>query len=154
MQSLLADGKPPELGFLTVLSVEPIYVCLSEHRLLPACQSEEWGGFWNVDTTHFMKPDDSLVLASIEVFDDGKVQYLEVESRHIGIDEAVGAAASTLGADVVIDRKDERTIRLTVPGGIPEASLKAAALAVADTFAGLGLRRGGSDRWFDEKWND
>jgi len=38
-QSLTADHKAPELGYLAVLTVEPIFDCLEEHKMLPACQS-------------------------------------------------------------------------------------------------------------------
>lgn len=40
--SLLSDNKESELGFFTVLSVEPIYTCLAAHKMLPACQGEEY----------------------------------------------------------------------------------------------------------------
>lgn len=38
-QSLTQDHKAPEHGYMAVLTVEPIYKCLEEHKLLPACQS-------------------------------------------------------------------------------------------------------------------
>jgi hypothetical protein len=47
--SLLTNQKESELGFFAVLSVEPIFVCLSEHKMLPACQAEGWDGLWNLD---------------------------------------------------------------------------------------------------------
>jgi hypothetical protein len=37
-QSLLSDDKPPELGFFAATSVECIYECLDEHKILPRCQ--------------------------------------------------------------------------------------------------------------------
>jgi S1-C subfamily serine protease len=40
--SLLRDGHPQELGYLTTTSIEAVYVCLAEHGMLPACQAAMW----------------------------------------------------------------------------------------------------------------
>lgn len=40
-ESLTANGQNAELGYMAVLTVEPIYACLERHSLLPACQSLE-----------------------------------------------------------------------------------------------------------------
>jgi hypothetical protein len=37
-QSLTSDAKDPERGFMAVLTVEPIIVCLEAHKMLPQCQ--------------------------------------------------------------------------------------------------------------------
>ncbi|MBZ2206537.1 S1 family peptidase [Massilia soli] len=41
--SLLEMGQPTEIGYLTVVSVEPIFDCLHEHKWLPKAQIESWG---------------------------------------------------------------------------------------------------------------
>jgi hypothetical protein len=38
-ESLSVNGREPELGYTAVLTVEPIFVCLEQHGLLPSCQS-------------------------------------------------------------------------------------------------------------------
>jgi len=38
-QSLARDGIEPELGYMTVLTVEPIYDCLEQHQMLPKAQA-------------------------------------------------------------------------------------------------------------------
>lgn len=43
----LGDGSVAELGFMSVISVEPLYVCLSHHGILPKAQSEGWDGLWD-----------------------------------------------------------------------------------------------------------
>jgi len=48
-QSLVMDGLPEQLGYMAVLSVEPIYQCLAEHRMLPRVQAEIWDGLWDQD---------------------------------------------------------------------------------------------------------
>ena len=40
-ESLITNGKDPELGYLAVLSVEPIYTCLDHNDMLPKGQSLE-----------------------------------------------------------------------------------------------------------------
>jgi hypothetical protein len=40
-ESLIHNNKPAELGFMTVLTVEPIYDLLHQHGLLPAVQDED-----------------------------------------------------------------------------------------------------------------
>jgi hypothetical protein len=40
-ESLTTDGRVAELGYLSVLTVEPIYVCLEQHGMLPKCQDLE-----------------------------------------------------------------------------------------------------------------
>ena len=41
--SAVADQSAAELGFLSAISVEPIYDCLAHHRMLPACQLQGFG---------------------------------------------------------------------------------------------------------------
>lgn len=45
-EALVRDNKPTELGFMSVLSVEPIFVCLEHHGIIPAEQKAGWDGFW------------------------------------------------------------------------------------------------------------
>ena len=42
-ESLGINGQPIELGYLSVLSVEPIYNCLSQHKIIPKTIFEMWG---------------------------------------------------------------------------------------------------------------
>lgn len=47
-ESLLMNGMVAETGFLTVLTVEPIFVCLEHHRLFPREQKADWWqGAWD-----------------------------------------------------------------------------------------------------------
>jgi hypothetical protein len=75
-RSLTRDDKLLELGFMTVLGVEPIYVALSDNRLLPDCRVEGWAEFWDTSKLWFDKPEletaarKSTIMASIELFND------------------------------------------------------------------------------------
>jgi S1-C subfamily serine protease len=47
-ESLVGADAPTELGYLSVISVEPIYVCLAHHKILPNAQKDGWDGFWEL----------------------------------------------------------------------------------------------------------
>ncbi|MBL3658768.1 trypsin-like peptidase domain-containing protein [Fulvivirga sediminis] len=42
VESLTKDNEPTELGYLSVISVEPIYVMLSHHEIMPQCIKIDW----------------------------------------------------------------------------------------------------------------
>lgn len=46
-ESLVVEGQPTELGYLAVLSVEPLFVCLQHHGIAPKALREVWGDFWD-----------------------------------------------------------------------------------------------------------
>jgi hypothetical protein len=75
--SLETNDNPPELGFMAVMGVEPIYVALSHQKLLPDCQLGGWTESSNSKKLWFDKLDSetldrtSTILASIELFNDG-----------------------------------------------------------------------------------
>lgn len=56
-ESLGQADKPAELGYLSVLSVEPIYVCLAHHKIMPPVMHAEWGqgdpgkSFWKSENS-------------------------------------------------------------------------------------------------------
>jgi len=84
--SLVSDGNSTELGYMTGIGVEPIYVALAQHKMLPDCQAEGWDDFWNMSTIHFCREFQDLgggrrsstLVASVGFFDDGKRLVLEI----------------------------------------------------------------------------
>jgi hypothetical protein len=46
-QSLITNNNIAELGYMTAVSIEPIFECLAQHQLLPEVQAEWWDGLWN-----------------------------------------------------------------------------------------------------------
>jgi hypothetical protein len=46
-ESLVTGGQAPEMGFMAVISVEPIFVCLQHHKIMPRIQQEGWDGLWD-----------------------------------------------------------------------------------------------------------
>ncbi|MEQ7922488.1 serine protease [Xanthomonas sp. WHRI 1810A] len=71
-QSLVMNNEPEQLGYMTVISVEPIYQCLADNKMLPRAQSAQWDGLWN-GRTHWFAKDGVISFSrlSIDVFDDG-----------------------------------------------------------------------------------
>lgn len=49
-ESLIANSQPTELGYLSVMSVEGIYNCISHHRIVPEHIDKKWEGFWNKES--------------------------------------------------------------------------------------------------------
>lgn len=45
-ESLGMNNQPAELGYMAVLSVEPLFVCMQHHGIIPAVQKEGWDGLW------------------------------------------------------------------------------------------------------------
>ena len=46
-ESLGANHQPAELGYLAVISVEPLFVCMQHHGIVPAVQKKGWDGLWD-----------------------------------------------------------------------------------------------------------
>lgn len=46
-ESLVRDNEPTGLGFMAVLTIEPIFTCLAHHGVLPDEQKGGWDGFWD-----------------------------------------------------------------------------------------------------------
>lgn len=46
-ESLVENDANPESGYMAVISIEPVYVCLSHHGLLPKEQAEGWDRLWD-----------------------------------------------------------------------------------------------------------
>ena len=91
-RSLLTADLPPELGYFAVLSVEPIYICLADHKLLPERQAEGWDDLWNSTGEYYYERGTSLrpgfggaVGASLETFDDGRRLGLTVHCNDVGV---------------------------------------------------------------------
>jgi hypothetical protein len=110
--SLIFNDLPAELGFLAVLSVEPIYECLAENHMLPECQKAAWGDFWNTDFAAFANPD-GLQVASVHVHDDGRRSYFEivVADREL-LNRSLTAALAVVG-DVLVDKEVRERARDT-----------------------------------------
>jgi hypothetical protein len=82
--SLTKDHKVAELGFMAVISVEPIYECLALHKLLPECQKVGWNDFWNTDNWDFVVKRDRLgseLMADVSLYNDGKRLYVGLYCR-------------------------------------------------------------------------
>jgi len=48
-ESLTRDNSPSELGYMAVLTVEPIFECLKHNKIVPEMQKEGWNDFWDTE---------------------------------------------------------------------------------------------------------
>lgn len=69
--SLLKNHAQEELGYLTVLTVEPILECLAEHQLLPKAVALEWDGLFTAKTEYFGVAEKNWAHSWIETDRDG-----------------------------------------------------------------------------------
>lgn len=104
-RSLLSSEQAEELGYFCVMSVEPIYNCLAQNKLLPDCQAEGWDDFWNTDDLGVfydprINPDPARFIstkAHLRLFDNGKRVHLEILCDDLGLfDSALITAEETL----------------------------------------------------------
>ena len=77
--------KPTEVGFFAVVSVEPIYVCLADYKMLPLCQTDIWGDFGNIKNFErfgqVLSESENRIMRDIgdvRIFDDGRRVYVEI----------------------------------------------------------------------------
>lgn len=69
--SLVRNGAPEELGYLTVLTVEPILECLAAHGLLTRELASLWDGLFTAQTSYFGVPAEKWAQAFVETDRDG-----------------------------------------------------------------------------------
>ena len=150
-RSLLANEGASESGYMSVLTVEPIYECLSQHKLLPDCQAEIWDGFWNTDTLNFTKGNtrDSFAravhAATVAVFDDGKRHYVTVccDDNVALFDQAIQTAETALqghGTRTSEVRPQMHRIHIVQEDSSASAAVLAAAREVAKLFIANGYQ--------------
>lgn len=142
-QSLIEGGQPSELGFLAVVSIEPIYECLAKAKILPECQKEPWGDFWNTTSADFVTKG-GLMVASVHVHDDGMRFYIEVrcdDSAHFGIAKKA-VLEQLIDSEVEIEEEQKRAgwVRINV---FAELKLAVKAVHQAGRAAEGALRKAG-----------
>jgi hypothetical protein len=146
-QSATRDHAPAETGFLSVISVEPLYECLAHHKLMPNAQKESWDGFWNSTPLDYVgSSGQGQMLASLSLHDDGTEIYIDCHAHKNKalVEKIVDSLLLALGGwPTEIDRKREDWVRVGLRGDIAIASrLAKSAVAAADTMLlGKGLRR-------------
>jgi Trypsin-like peptidase domain len=147
--SLTKDDKAAELGFMAVISVEPIYECLALHKLLPECQKAGWHDFWNTENWDFVIEAGrgmSELKANISLHDDGKRLHVGLYCRDptaMGLClEAVARAAEKKPKEVT--RTSDMHARITFEGSHDEAVVLArkAIAAACDSMVAFGYKMG------------
>jgi hypothetical protein len=139
--SLTKNDEAAELGFMAVISVEAIYECLAENKLLPEVQAKGWNDFWNtknwiyiVDIHQGM----STQVANVGLFDDGKRVYVDLYCREAAaMSEGLRAAQSVASEKLAeLTRSSEMHARITFEGD-HDAELATAHKVVAAACAAM-----------------
>lgn len=142
VESLVNDQKPAELGFLTALGVEPIYECLAQAKLLPKAQREEWDDFWNTACTYFL--DETCLVASVSVHDDGERLYIQVHSDRVELYARFSSlVASELEGEPVRQEAIRKGCSRWTASSVTASTrgaLERCSRAVTDTASALGLQ--------------
>lgn len=84
-ESLTANDQPTELGYMSALSVEGIYNCISHHRIVPKHIDEIWNGFWNRESSFYATNASSHV--DISIYRGDNKYYFEIYSHRKDIIE-------------------------------------------------------------------
>jgi hypothetical protein len=149
--SLTKDHKAAELGFMAVISVEPIYECLALHKLLPECQKAGWYDFWNTENWDFVVeipsgPGAFELKADVSLYDDGKKVYVDLYCREPTAMNRCLEAVARVGAEEQknVARTSDMHVRITFEGGHDDAIVLArkAVAAACGSMAAFGYKPG------------
>lgn len=93
--SLLRNEAPAELGYLTILTVEPILQCLAAHELMPLDLALDWDGLFTSETEYFGVPDERRAHSWVETDRDGHRARIKFgtpdDELEISLNEAMSA---------------------------------------------------------------
>lgn len=106
-ESLTRNEAPPEIGFMTVLAVEPIYACVEQHFQL----DEEIGAWsyivgtirhYRLSRAEVAKLNPRLASATISVYDDDRDVFLELSCQdHQSLASAYAAMSRVIRTKIV-----------------------------------------------------
>lgn len=95
--SLLKNGVPEELGYLTVLAVEPIIQCLADHEMMPKEVAETWDGLFTAVHLHYGKAEKGWAHSWIETYRDGWRAVVTYNTPDPDVLAAMHAAVENIG---------------------------------------------------------
>mgnify|MGYP000280019024 CR=1 FL=1 len=101
-ESLTSNGNAPELGYLAVLSVEPIYNLLSHHSIVPDHVDRLWDGFWNTNSINLYDPSAPIGFqhAIIDYYTGVMGKYLKIFSAN---ENALKSALEIVSSEIKSD---------------------------------------------------
>jgi hypothetical protein len=141
--SLISNNKPEELGYLTVLTVEPILECLGAHRLMPKAIGKIWDGLFTSERRYYHVPGTAGARCFVEVDFDGHRARLRFGLHDEGIAKKAIAAVRKLEPHIVftysIERYRMHNFVLKNSGIAKEAALEAARDATEEVLRAEGI---------------
>jgi hypothetical protein len=144
--SLTNDHKAAELGFMAVISVEPIYETLALHKLLPECQKAGWNDFWNTESWDYVVKSDLGLegRATVSLYNDGKRLYVDLYCRERSAMDRCLEAFARLSEGNEVAHTSDMHARITFKGSHDEtlvAARKVVAVA-CEVLADFGYQPG------------
>lgn len=110
-ESLISNDQPIELGYLSVLSVEGIYNCISYHRIVPKHIDEEWDGFWNKESCGYSHSSSEHV--DISIYRGQNKYFLEVYSyRKDIIENSINIIVAKRGLSYSVEKQNDNKIKI------------------------------------------
>jgi hypothetical protein len=124
--SLTKNHEAAELGFMAVISVESIYECLAEHKLLPEIQKKGWDDFWNTDSWDYVIEIGhgmAQLVADVSLHDDGKRVYVGLYCREpIAMNDGLQTIArASHGKQTKVEKTSDMHARVMFGGNHDEA---------------------------------
>lgn len=103
-QSLLVNDLPEQLGYMAVLSIEPIYATLGLHRILPSDQADGWHDIWSSqsDDYEIAVQQGYCTPVSVDTLDDGKQCAFSISTDDVDLRNQLMAIAKRAFCDFEI----------------------------------------------------
>jgi hypothetical protein len=147
--SLTKNHEAAELGFMAVISIEAIYECLAEHKLLPEVQKQGWNEFWNTENWDYVVERErgmAEMVTDVSLYDDGKEVYVGLYCREpVAMSEGLLAIARAAdGKQKNVSKSSNMHARITFEGDHEQAVAIArrAVAAACASMAALGYKPG------------
>jgi hypothetical protein len=144
-ESLVVNNQPAELGYLSVLSVEGIYTCISHHRIVPRHIDEQWKGFWNKQSTLYANSSSAHV--DVSIYRGHGRYYFEIFSYRTDIlDMVIQLIDDNFGKAYTLEWYHDNMVKIEfVDGGITEGNSDKLYSKILEMIDALGIPR------FDQK---
>lgn len=139
-ESLIRDEAPPEVGFMSVLSVEAIYSCLAEFFTLEISEFWAYSDSSTLILIKMTKPDlarlnPRLFNTTISIYDDDRDVFVELKSYDSEALADAYSAFNSVTPVVIVESQSRPGYLFLLPTENPPATiLKEAARAAQDSF--------------------
>lgn len=143
-ESLVMNGLPSELGFMNVLSVEPIYECIGQHfeleeKIAAWTYVQETLLHYRLSLVEIARLNPRLAAATITVYDDDRDVFLELHCPNAEHLAAIYDAVNSVTSVEIVESQSRSGHLFVLPKENPSAEvLRRAANAAVEVLEGIG----------------